>query len=261
MVTSESEHSHDFTKPEWNEKVVLVASSAFAWTAFPAAVIVYLVHFSGSLVLGHRWFDLVEVWLLALAAVAMKVASLRADDTVVEDAWHEGLRLGLARTARCSAAKARVRFLARPVVWQACGYLACASWTAAAIATYLVAYRVVHPGDGELVLGMMLLLVLAVHGTTVRLIGPGLTRVRTAYDAGCEAQQSLRAHSEVYECLQELDALEILGLVRSLPVLEVALAVNALLEKRRAADQRPHLSLVEDDDPDDRGETGRSRPA
>lgn len=245
-MTSDAEHSRDFPVPGRAGKSVLTASNAAAWTAFPAAVIVYLADLSGSLGWDYRAFDEVEVWLLALAAVGLKVASLRPDEDQVDAAWYDGLRLGVARAGHSTkVANRRRRFFARPAVWTVMGYIACAAWTAAAMLTFLVMRRVVQPDHDELLLGMMLLLLLAVQGTTIRVIGPGLTRVRAAYDNACAAQQSLREHKEIYQCLQELEALNVIDMVRVEHVLEVIAALNALMEQRKSSEGKPRLALVE----------------
>ena len=245
-MTSDAEHSHGFPGQEGPGNTVLTVSTAAAWTAFPAAVIVYVADLSGSLGWDYRAFDEIEVWLLALAAVAVKLAALRPDDDQVKQAWCDGLRLGVPRAGRsASAANRRTRFFARPAVWTAMGYVACAAWTAAAIATFLVLRQVVEPDRDELVLGMMLLLILAVQGTTIRVIGPGLTRVRAAYDTACAAQQSLKEHAEVYQCLAELEALEVIDIVRNQDLLEMIMALQALLEKRKSGTCKPRRALVE----------------
>ncbi len=246
MRKFDNEHKARLARAGVAEKAILFASALAAWSAFPLAVLIYLAHMQGYLTISFRSFDELEIWLLCGACVGFEVASLRADDPMIEHAWHEGLRLG----APCDTAyqpRTRVRFFGRPCVWTAMGYIACMAWTAAATVTYLVVRGTLHPQGGNLVLGMGILLMPAVQGTVVRLVGPGLTRIRAAYEAAIEAQQALQRHAEVYEYLREVDGLEVLELLRSRRVLEILLAVDALLKDRQAGvDQERRLRLVDD---------------
>lgn len=243
--TSEHEHKRGLARAGAGERTILAVSSAAAWTAFPAAVFVYLLDLVGRLNLDMLDFDLVEAWLLAFACVGVQVASLRADGPMIEAAWHEGLRLGVGHDTGQS--QRHVRIFARRCVWMVMGYIACVAWTAAAIVTVLVMRHALHPTGNDLMIGMVLLLIPAVQGTVVRLVGPGLTRIRAAYDAACTAQQALHEHAEVYEYMREVHALELVDLLRTRRVLEMIQVVDALIEDRRAEREGgPRLRLVED---------------
>jgi hypothetical protein len=243
--TSEHEHKPGLARVGVTERAILLGSGIAAWGAFPAAALVYLAHLRGYPSISVRSFDELEIWLLCVACVGLEVASLRADDPMIEHAWHEGLRLGTPCDTEHQP-RSRVRFFGRPCVWTAMGYIACMAWTAAATVTYLVVRGTLHPTGSNLVLGMGLLLIPAVQGTVVRLVGPGLTRIRAAYDAALEAHQTLQRHSEVYEYLKEIDGLELFELLQSHRVLEIIQAVNVLIEKKTTASEgAPHLSLVE----------------
>lgn len=245
VLTSEHEHNNrELPRAGRGERAVLLGSSIVAWTALPVAVALYLINLLDQMHLGFRGFDEVEVWLLALACVGYEVASLRADDAMIEHAWHEGLRLAIAPEAR---RRPRVRFFARPRVWAAMGYVACGAWTAAAIVTYLVVHGTLHPRGSDLLLGMLMLLVPAIQGTVVRLIGPGLFRIRAAYEAACDIQRALQEHAELYEYLREVDCLEVFELLRSRRVLEVIQVVNAMIDNRTPVGERTRwLHPVED---------------